>query len=123
VTIPPISLGWKAVQERIVSSCALVLEARKTDGDCFMDEVKIVPDKLVVEDKCVVHYSIDEPKTEPDKLYNFTTKAVTACKRLKKYLIRKKNYFFQEEEKCSTDSSSLLIFHQNIYGLRKKQTF
>jgi hypothetical protein len=31
--MPPISLGWKAIQEQIVSSCALVLEAGKVEGD------------------------------------------------------------------------------------------
>jgi hypothetical protein len=30
---------------------ALVLETRKAEGDCLMDELKTVPDKLVVEDK------------------------------------------------------------------------
>jgi hypothetical protein len=52
-----------------------------------MDELKTVPDKLVVEDKHVVEYPIDEGKTEPDKLYNSTTK------RSKKPPITKKNYF------------------------------
>jgi hypothetical protein len=28
----PISLGWKTIQEQIVSSCALVLEAGKVKG-------------------------------------------------------------------------------------------
>jgi hypothetical protein len=73
--MPPISLGWKAIQEQIVSNCALVLEARKAEDDCLMDELKTVPDKLVVEDKYVVDYPIDELKTEPDKLYKSTTKA------------------------------------------------
>jgi hypothetical protein len=68
--MPPISLGWKAIQEQIVSSCALVLEARKAQGDCLTDELKTVPDKLVAEDKYVVDYPTDEPKIEPDKLYN-----------------------------------------------------
>jgi hypothetical protein len=40
-----------------------------------MDVLKKLPDKLVVEGKYVVGYRIDEPKTEPDKLYNSTTKA------------------------------------------------
>jgi hypothetical protein len=35
-----------------------------------MDELKTVLGKLVVEDKYVVDYPTDEPKTEPDKLYN-----------------------------------------------------
>jgi hypothetical protein len=39
------------------------------------------------------NYDEDEPKTEPDKLYNSTTKAVRASKRLKKPPITKKNYF------------------------------
>jgi hypothetical protein len=30
--MPPISLGWKTIQEQIVSSCALVLEAGKAEG-------------------------------------------------------------------------------------------
>jgi hypothetical protein len=50
----PISLKWKAVQEQIVSSCALGLEAGKAEGDCLMDELKTVPDKLIVEDKYVI---------------------------------------------------------------------
>jgi hypothetical protein len=64
-----------------------VLEAGKAEGDCLMDELKTVPDKPVVEDKYVVDYPIDEWKTEPDKLYNSTTK------RPKKPLITKKKYF------------------------------
>jgi hypothetical protein len=52
--------------------------------------VKTVPDKPVVEDKYVVDYPLDEPKTEPDKLYSFTTKARTS-KRTKKPPITKKN--------------------------------
>jgi hypothetical protein len=35
-----------------------------------MDELKTVPDKLVVEDNYVVDYPIDKQRTEPDKLYN-----------------------------------------------------
>jgi hypothetical protein len=31
--MPPISLGWKAIQEQVVSSCALVLEAGKAKSD------------------------------------------------------------------------------------------
>jgi hypothetical protein len=58
--MPPISLGWKPIQEQTVSSCALVLEAGKEEGDCLMDELKTVSDKLVVEDKYVVDYPIDE---------------------------------------------------------------
>jgi hypothetical protein len=34
-----------------------------------MDELKTVPDKLVVEDKYVVDCPIEELKTEPNKLY------------------------------------------------------
>jgi hypothetical protein len=79
--MPPISLGWKAIQKQTVSSCALVLEAGKTEGDCHMDELKTVPDNLVGEDKYVVDYPIDELKTEPDKLYISTTKAVKTSKR------------------------------------------
>jgi hypothetical protein len=74
--MPPISLGWKNIQEQIVSSCALVLKAGKAEGDCLMDELKTVPDKLVVEDKYVVDCPIDKLNTEPDKLCNSTTKAV-----------------------------------------------
>jgi hypothetical protein len=44
--MPPISLKWKAVQEQILSSCALGLEAGKAEG--LIDELKTVPDKLVV---------------------------------------------------------------------------
>jgi hypothetical protein len=65
--IPPISLGWKVVQEQVVSSYALAHETRKADNDYLMEELKIVPDKLVVGDKYVVDYPVDEPKAEPDK--------------------------------------------------------
>jgi hypothetical protein len=41
--MPPISLGWKAVQDQTVSSCALGLEAGKAEGDCLMDELKTEP--------------------------------------------------------------------------------
>jgi hypothetical protein len=68
--MPPISLGWKAIQEQIVSTCALVLEAGKAEGDCLMDELKTLPDKLVFEDKYVVDYPTEKSKPEPDKLYN-----------------------------------------------------
>jgi hypothetical protein len=54
------------MQEQIVSSCALMLEAGKAEGF----ELKTVPDKPVVEDKYIVDYPMDEPKTEPDKLYS-----------------------------------------------------
>jgi hypothetical protein len=74
--MPPISLGWKAIQEQTVSSCTLMLETGKAEGDCVMDELKTVPDKLVVDDKYVVDFPTDELKTIPDKLYNSTTKAV-----------------------------------------------
>jgi hypothetical protein len=40
----------------------VVLEAGMAEGDCLMDELKTVRDKLVVEDK-YVDYPIDEPKT------------------------------------------------------------
>jgi hypothetical protein len=63
--ILPISLGWKAVQEQVVSSHALVHETRKTDNHYFMDELNIVPDKLVV-DKHVEDYPKVKPKTELD---------------------------------------------------------
>jgi hypothetical protein len=63
--IPPISLGWKAVQNQVVSSHALVHQTRKADNDYLMDGLKIVPDKLVV--KHVAHYPMDEPKNELDK--------------------------------------------------------
>jgi hypothetical protein len=49
-----------------------VLEARKTEGECLMDELK----------------------TEPDKLYNSTTKAVRTSKSSKKPPITKKNIFY-----------------------------
>jgi hypothetical protein len=54
--MPPISLGWKTIQEQIVSSCALVLHARKAEDDRLVDELKTVPDKLAVEDKYVIDY-------------------------------------------------------------------
>jgi hypothetical protein len=83
--MPPVSLGWKTIQEQTVSSCAMVLEAGKVECNCLIDELKTVPNKLVVEEKyVVVDYPIDKPKTEPDKLYNSTTKAVRASKRSKK---------------------------------------
>jgi hypothetical protein len=50
-------------------------------------------DKLVVEEKYVIDYPIDELKTEPDKLYNSTTKAVRESKRSRKSLITK-NIFY-----------------------------
>jgi hypothetical protein len=65
--MPPISLEWKAVQEQVVSSHALVHETRKADNAYLMDELKIVPDELVVVDKHVVDYPMDEPKNEFDK--------------------------------------------------------
>jgi hypothetical protein len=65
--IPPISLGWKAVQEQVVSSHALVHETRKVDNDYHVDKLKIVPNKLVVEDKRVADYPMDEPKNKLDK--------------------------------------------------------
>jgi hypothetical protein len=91
--MPPINLGWKTIQEQIGSSCVLVLEAGKVEGDCLMDELKTVPDKLAVEDIYVVDYPIDEQKTESDKLWNSTTKTVTPSKRSKKPPITKKNDF------------------------------
>jgi hypothetical protein len=57
--MPPISLGWKTVQEQIILGCALVVEAGKSEGDFLMDELKTVPDKLVVEGKYVVDYPIE----------------------------------------------------------------
>jgi hypothetical protein len=90
--MPPISLGWKTMQEQTVSSCALVLEAGKEEGDCLMDELKTVPDKLL-EDKYIVDYPTDEPKTEPDKPYNSTTEAIRTYKRSKKPPVTKKNDF------------------------------
>jgi hypothetical protein len=59
--MPPISLEWKIMQEQIVSSCALVLEPRKAEGDCLTDELKTVPNKLGIEDKYVVGCPIDDP--------------------------------------------------------------
>jgi hypothetical protein len=116
----PVSFGRKAVQEQTVSSCALVYETRKADGDYLTEKLKIVPDKIIVEDKYVVDYPIDEPKTEPDKLCNSITKAVRASERLKKPPITKKNNFCMVKEKCSTDSNPLLVFDQNICGLWEK---
>jgi hypothetical protein len=75
--------------------------------------VRFVLDKLVVEDKY-------EPKPEPDKLNNSTTKAIRASKRLKKPPITKKNDFYGKKM-YSTDKSPLLIFNNNICGLRKKK--
>jgi hypothetical protein len=57
--------------EREVSSCGLVLESGKVEGGYLMDELKTVPDKLVVEDKYVVDYPIDESKIEPEKMANY----------------------------------------------------
>jgi hypothetical protein len=34
--MPPISFGWKAVQEQTVSNCTLGLEARKAEGVCTL---------------------------------------------------------------------------------------
>jgi hypothetical protein len=65
--MPPISLGWKAVQDQVMSSLALVHETRKAHNDYLMDELKIVPDKLVVEDKHVDDYPMDELKNKLDK--------------------------------------------------------
>jgi hypothetical protein len=42
--MPQINLGWKTVQEQIVSNFALIPETRKV----FMDELKIVPVVVVV---------------------------------------------------------------------------
>jgi hypothetical protein len=70
-----------------------VLEVGKVEGDCLMDELKTVPDKLVVEGKYVVDYPIDETKTQPDKLYNSATKAVRTSKRSYKPPITKKDDF------------------------------
>jgi hypothetical protein len=41
----------------------------------------------------MVDYPIDEPKTEPDKIYNSMIKAVRMTKRSKKPPITKKNSF------------------------------
>jgi hypothetical protein len=57
--LSPISLGWKAIEEQIVSSCALVLKAGKAEGDCLMAELQTVPNKPVVEDKYVADYPVD----------------------------------------------------------------
>jgi hypothetical protein len=64
--IPPISLGWKAVQDQVVSSHALMHETRKAENDYLMDGLKIVPDKLVVVDKHVADYPMDESKKKLD---------------------------------------------------------
>jgi hypothetical protein len=40
-----------------------------------------------------MHLNTDEPNTEPNKLYNSTTKAVRMSKRSKKPPVTKKNYF------------------------------
>jgi hypothetical protein len=50
--MPAISLGWKTVQEQVVSSCALVLETEKMEDD----ELKTA----AVEDKYVGDYPIDK---------------------------------------------------------------
>jgi hypothetical protein len=70
-----------------------VLEAEKAESDCLMDELITIPDKLVAEGKYVADCPIDKPKTEPDKLYNSTTKAVRMSKRSKKPPVTKKNDF------------------------------
>jgi hypothetical protein len=44
--IPPITFGWKGVQEQIASSYTLANERRKVDNDYLMNELKNVPDKL-----------------------------------------------------------------------------
>jgi hypothetical protein len=40
-----------------------VPETRNVDDNCLMDELKIVHDKIVNENKYVVDYLIGEPKT------------------------------------------------------------
>jgi hypothetical protein len=56
-----------------------------------------------------------------ENFWNSTTKAIRASKRLKKKTLTKKMIFFMVKAKCSKDGSPLLIFHQNICGLRKKR--
>jgi hypothetical protein len=65
--IPPISLGWKVAQEQVVSSLALVHETMKVNNGYHTEELKIVPDKLAVEDKYVVDYPQNELIIVPDK--------------------------------------------------------
>jgi hypothetical protein len=48
-----------------------------------------------------------------------TTKEVRSSKRPKKTPVTKKIDFFMVKGKGSIDSSTLLIFHQNICGLKK----
>jgi hypothetical protein len=52
-------MEWKAIQEQTVSSCALLLKARKAEGDCLMEELNTVPDKLVVEGDINTDYLTD----------------------------------------------------------------
>jgi hypothetical protein len=49
------------VQEKVVSSYALVHETSRAGNDYLMEELKIVPDKLAVEDKYVVYCPVDQP--------------------------------------------------------------
>jgi hypothetical protein len=63
VEIPPINLGWKVVQEEVVSSHAPVHETRKVDNDHSMNELKIAPDKLPIKDKYMVDCPIEEQIT------------------------------------------------------------
>jgi hypothetical protein len=55
--MPPVSVGWRVVQEQVVSSHALVHETRKVDND-HSTELKIVPDKPAIEHKCIVDYQL-----------------------------------------------------------------
>jgi hypothetical protein len=57
-------------------------------------------------------------KTEPDKLCKSTTKAVGASKRMKKAPSNEEKLFLMIKEKCSADRSPLLVFHQNIKGIK-----
>jgi hypothetical protein len=58
--MPPITLGWRVIQDQVVSSHAQVLETRKMDNVNSI-ELTIVPDKLAID------YPIGEPLTVPDE--------------------------------------------------------
>jgi hypothetical protein len=56
----------RVIEEQVVSCYALVHETRKVDND-HSTELKIVPNKLAVEDKYIVDYRIGEPLTVFDE--------------------------------------------------------
>jgi hypothetical protein len=49
-----------------------------------------------------------------------TTKQVRTSKRQKRPPNNQEKLFFIGEDKCATGSKELLIYHQNICGLKKK---